>query len=193
MNISGAAIAAKYVGISLGNALSIAVHHISFGWWFGWSIISPLLLIIAIVIGMFPRQMLESVIRSAADTIVETATNSSQISLSRTKFLSDISFLSTIGRLFRNKILLLNIFATVFIETALINFALQEPNYLQSRFLLPADTSDVINNEWTSRTLTKFIQPFVVALAILIGGLIISKATPSPRYVTIQHKMFVFI
>lgn len=180
-NISAAALAARYIGIQLGYVLSLALHGISFGWWFGWSVISPVLFIIAIFIGLFPQQLLESRVRQAADTIVETATNSSQISLSRRKFLSDISFYRSIGRLFRNKILLLNIFATVFIEIALINYALQEQNYLQSRFLLPADNSDVINNEWTSRMLTKFIQPFGVALAILIGGLIIAKAKPSPR------------
>lgn len=178
---SAGALAARYIGSLLGNALSLAIHEIAFGWWLGWSILSPLLFIVAIFIGLFPRRLLESVVRQAADTIVETATNSSQISLSRTKFLSDISFRSSVGRVFRNKILLLNIFATVFINTALINFALQEQNYLQSRFLLPADNSDVINNEWTSRMLTKFIQPLVVALAVLTGGLIIAKATPSPR------------
>lgn len=120
--------------------------------------------------------------RHAADTIVETATNNSQLSLARGKLLSDISFTSSVKRIFRNKILLMNIVATVFIETAIVNYALQEQNYLQSRFLLPADSSELLNNEWTSRTITKFIQPLMVALSILIGGLVIAKANPSPRY-----------
>lgn len=177
----GCALAGRYFGFVLGNVLSMFTHEVSLGWWFGWAIISPILFSVAIIIGLFPRRMIDTVVRQAADTIVETATNSSQLSLSRTKFLSDISFFSSIGRLFRNKILLLNILATMFIQTALINFALQEQNYLQSRFLIPVDDSNILNNEWTSRTLSKFIQPFVVALAILIGGLVIAKATPSPR------------
>lgn len=177
----GAALAGRYLGYVLGNILSLFAREVFLGWWFGWAIISPLLLIIAIFIGLFPRRMIQTVVRRAADTIVETATLSSQISLSRYKFLSDISFCSTITRIFRNKVLLLNICATVFIETALINFVLLEESYLQARFLLPTDESGVLNNEWTSRTLAKLIQPFVVALAILIGGLIIAKATPSPR------------
>lgn len=177
----GAALAARFFGFFLGNILSIFIHGVALGWWLGWAIISPILLILAIVIGLFPRRMIEAAVRQAADTIVETATNSSQLSLSRTKFLSDISYFSSISRLFRNKILLFNIFATVFIQTALINFALQEQNYLQSRFLLPADDSNVLNNEWTSRTLAKLIQPLLVSLAVLIGGLVIAKATPSPR------------
>lgn len=177
----GAALAGRFFGFVLGNVLSMFTHEVSLGWWLGWAIISPILLIIAIIIGLFPRRMINAVVRQAADTIVETATNSSQLSLSRTKFMSDISFFSSVARLFRNKILLLNIFATMFIQTALINFAIQQQNYLQSRFLIPADDSNVLNNEWTSRTLSKFLQPLVVALAVLIGGLVIAKATPSPR------------
>lgn len=177
----GAALAGRFFGFVLGNVLSLFTHEVSLGWWLGWAIISPILLIIAIIIGLFPRRMINAVVRQAADTIVETATNSSQLSLSRTKFMSDISFFSSVARLFRNKILLLNIFATMFIQTALINFAIQQQNYLQSRFLIPADDSNVLNNEWTSRTLSKFLQPLVVALAVLIGGLVIAKATPSPR------------
>lgn len=179
----GSALAARCVGFFLGNLLSvfIGVGVLHLGWWLGWLIISPILFIISIFIGLFPRRMQQTVIRSAADTIVETATNSSQLSLSRTKFLSDVSFFSSLNRIFKNKILLLNIFATVFIQTALVNFALQEQNYIQSRFLIPADDSNVLNNEWTSRTLSKLIQPVVVAFSIMIGGLIIAKVMPTPR------------
>lgn len=177
----GAALAGRYLGFVFGNLLSMFMRQVHLGWWLGWAIICPILLILAILIGLFPRRMVGTMVRQAADTIVETATNSSQLSLSRTKFLSDISFFSSVARLFRNKILLLNIAGTVFIQTALINFMFYEQSYLQSRFLMPADESDILNNEWTSRTLSKFIQPFVVSLAILIGGLVIAKASPSPR------------
>lgn len=179
--ISGAALAGKYFGHLLGNGLPLIVNLTSLGWWFGWALIAPTLFFWAVMVGLFPRRLLATVIRQAADTIVETATNSSQISLSRTKFLSDTSFWSSFKRLFSNKILLLNIFATVFIETAMINFILQNSNYLQSRFLLPADDSNLLHNEWTSRLVSKFVQPFVVGLAVLVGGLIIAKATPSAR------------
>lgn len=177
----GAALAGKYVGYQCGYGLSLLLQETSLGWWFGWSIISPIIFILAIVVGLFPSRLLTTVVRQAADTIVETATNNSQLSLARGKLLSDISFSSSIRRILRNKILLLNILATVFIETALINYALHEQNYLQSRFLLPADSSGLLDNEWTSRTITKFIQPVMVALSILIGGLVIAKANPSPR------------
>lgn len=173
--------AGKYFGYQCGYGISLLLQETSLGWWFGWSIISPVIFILAIVIGLFPSRLLATVVRQAADAIVETATNNSQLSLARGKLLSDISFSSSIKRISRNKILLLNILATVFIETALINYALHEQNYLQSRFLLPADSSGLLNNEWTSRTITKLIQPLMGALSILIGGLVIAKANPSPR------------
>lgn len=62
---------------------------------------------------------------------------------------------------------LLNIVATVFVETA--------------RFILPIDSSELLYNEWTSQAIAKFIQPLMVPLAILIGGLGIAKANLSPR------------
>lgn len=178
---TGSALASRFLGIQLGSVLSVLVNLSPFGWWFGWAILSPLLFIVATVISMFPRKLPLTLVRQAADKIVETATNSSQLSLSRSKFLSNVSFFSSIVRIFENKILLLNIFGVIFIETALINFAFQEDIYLRSRFLMGIDSADLSNNEWTSRTLAKFIQPFGVALAILIGGLIIAKAAPSAR------------
>lgn len=179
--LTGSALASRFLGIQLGSVLSLVVNLSSFGWWFGWAILSPLLFIVATVISMFPRKLPLTLVRQAADKIVETATSSSQMSLSRSKFLSNVSFFSSIVRIFENKILLLNIFGLIFIETALINFTFQEDIYLRSRFLMGIDSSDLSNNEWTSRTLAKFIQPFGVALAILIGGLIIAKAAPSAR------------
>lgn len=180
--LTGAALAARYWGFQWGLGLSLAVHETSLGWWIGWVVISPILFILAVLISLFPMRLLKTVVRNAADTIIETATNSSQISLSRSKLLSDISFLSSVKRLIRNKILLLNILAAVFVETAVVNFAFHDGSYLQSRFLIPADNSNLLNNEWTSRTLTKFLQPLVVALAVLASGLVIAKANPCPRY-----------
>lgn len=180
-HFAGAALAGKYLGYQCGYSLSLLLQETSLGWWFGWSIIAPIIFILAIVVGLFPSRLLATAVRQAANTIVETAISSSQLSLARGKLLSDISFVSSIKRILRNKILLLNILAAVFIETALVNYALQEQNYLQSRFLLPADSSELLKNEWTSRTITKFLQPVMVALAILIGGLVIAKANPSSR------------
>jgi hypothetical protein len=95
--------------------------------------------------------------------------------------MADIDFFPTIKRLFTNKILLLNIAAAVFVQTAFYNYARHEANYLQSRFFLPTNEADGLNNEWTSQLVTSLLRPPFIALGILVVGLIISKATPKPR------------
>lgn len=178
----GGAIAGRFIGYQVGYALLIFLIDTTFGWWLGWVVISPLLIILAVIVGLFPMKLIATVVREAAGEIVDTATNNSQMSLSRAKYLSDISFFCSMKRLLTNKVLIFNVLATGFIQTALINYASQEQNYLQSRFLFPADSSGLLNNEWTSRTITKFIIPLLVALSVLVGGLIIAKANPSSRY-----------
>lgn len=172
--------ASKYWGYQWAQGLSLFVKETKFGWWLGFSIISPIFLILAIIVALFPTRLLRYVVRQAADTIIETATQS-QLSISPNRLLADISFKNSMFRLLTNKLLIFNILGTVFVETAIVNFFFHESNYLQSRFLLPTDNSNLLNNEWTSRIITKFIQPPIVALTILLGGLIISKANPSAR------------
>ncbi|KAG4066838.1 hypothetical protein HA402_012905 [Bradysia odoriphaga] len=177
----GAALAARVWGWQFGSALNYGVAETSLGWWLGWAIISPTLFILAFLVSLFPKRLLTTVVRQAADNIIEVATNNSQLSLAPNKLLADISFFSSMKRMFTNKILIFNVLATVFIETAVINYFFHEKNYLQSRFLLPTDVSMSISNEWMSRTITTLLKPPIVGLMILVAGLIIAKANPSPR------------
>lgn len=175
------ALAAKFWGYQFGSMISLLVGFTSFGWFFGWIFLSPALFIVGLLALMFPRRLLSTVVRQAANFILESATNSSHASLANTKFMADISFFPTMRRLFTNKILLLNIFAAVFVQTAFINFNRHEANYLQSRFFLPTNEADGLNNEWTSQLITSLLKPPMISLSILVAGLIIAKANPRPR------------
>lgn len=181
----GTALASKVWGIQWGSALFYGISATPFGWWLGWTIIAPIFFILAILISLFPKRLISTVVRQAADNIIEVATNNSQLSLAPHKLLADISFTSSLKRLFTNKILMFNIAAAVAIETAIINFFAHEDSYLQSRFSIPATThsSDGLSNEWTSRILSTLLKPPFVALCILLAGLVIAKANPSARYV----------
>jgi hypothetical protein len=179
----GGALAAKYWGSQFGLGVSLLVGFTPFGWWLGWAILAPPLFVAGLFIALFPKRLLSTVVRLAANNIIETATNTSQLSLSQHKLLADINFFPSIRRLLSNKILMFNVIATVFLETAIFNFVFHESNYLQSRFFLPSSEADGINNEWTSRTVTFLLKPPLVALSILVAGLIIAKANPSVRYV----------
>lgn len=178
-----AALAARFWGWQWGSALNYGVGETSLGWWLGWAIISPTLFILAFIVSLFPKRLLTTVVRQAADNIIEVATNNSQLSLAPNKLLADISFFSSMKRMVTNKILVFNVLATVFIETAIVNYFFHEKNYLQSRFLLPTEVSMSMSNEWTSRIITTLLKPPIVGLTVLVGGLIIAKANPSPRYV----------
>lgn len=176
------ALAAKFWGVQLGFFTSLIVGLTSFGWFLGWIFLAPILFTIGFLAVMFPRRLLSTVVRQAANSILESATNTSHASLANTKFMADIDFFPTALRLLTNKILILNIFAAVFVQTAFINFSRHEANYLQSRFFLPTSEADGLNNEWTSQLVTSLLKPPMMALAILVAGLIIAKANPRPRY-----------
>lgn len=184
---SAAILGARFWGLQWGSALNYGVQETALGWWLGWAIISPTLFILAFLISLFPKRLLTTVVRQAADNIIEVATNNSQLSLAPNKLLADISFFSSMKRMVTNKILMFNVLATVFIETAIVNFFFHEKNYLQSRFLMPAEGSMSISNEWMSRIITTLLKPPIVGLTILTAGLIIAKANPSPRYVPSFH------
>lgn len=176
-----AAFAAKFLGSQLGTFISLLVGYTEFGWFLGWIILAPILFMIGFVAVMFPKKLLSTIVRLAANSILETSTNASHASLSNRKFIADIGFFPSFTRVITNKIVLLNIFAAVFVQTAMVNFFRHESNYLQSRFFLPTSEADGLNNEWTSQLVAKLLKPPMLALAILVSGLIISKANPTPR------------
>jgi hypothetical protein len=181
-------LAAKFLGVQVGAMTSILIGLTSFGWWFGWVFLSPILFVTGFLAVMFPKRLLATVVKQAANSILESSTSASYASLARTKFIADPGFFSTIMRLFTNKILLLNILAAVFVQTAYVNFTRHESNYLQSRFFLPTNEGDGLNNEWTSTLIASLLKPPMVALSILVAGLFIAKVNPSSRY---EKKLYI--
>jgi hypothetical protein len=174
-------LAAKFWGVQLGSLVSLIVGWTSFGWFLGWIILAPILFVIGFIAVMFPKKLLATVVRLAANDILETSTNQTHASLSVRKFIADIDFFPSLARVITNKIVIVNALAAMFVQTALINFAKHEANYLQSRFFLPTFEGDGLNNEWTSQIVANLLKPPMLALAILVAGLIIAKFNPSSR------------
>lgn len=187
-----AAFAGRFWGCQMGSLLSLFIGLTSFGWWLGWTILSPLLFIIGFLAVMFPKKLLSTVVRQAANNIIETATFSSHASLANpnNKFIADIGFFPSLKRIVTNRILICNVLAAVFILTAFVNFSRHEANYLQSRFFLPTSEADGLNNEWTSILVANLLRPPMVALSILVAGLIIAKANPSAR--SVEKTYFIY-
>ncbi|XP_058059370.1 solute carrier organic anion transporter family member 1C1 [Anopheles bellator] len=182
-SLIGCVIGARIWGSQLGLAVGLAVGATSLGWWLGWTIIAPVTFLAGFAISLFPKRLLATMVRQAADDIIETATNGSTQSIETVpgKWLADIGFLATVKRLFSNKILLCNVLALVLVKTAIVNYAAHEQSYLQSRFFLPTSQADGINDEWTSRLITNLLKPPVAALSVIVAALIIAKANPSAR------------
>lgn len=174
----GAALASRFWGTQLGSLVAVLVGWSTFDWFFGWIILAPILFILGFLVVMFPKKLLSTVVRHAADNILET---SSHASLSGRKFIADVDFWPSICRIFSNKIVILNIFAAVFVQMGIVNFFRYEAEYLQSRFYLPASETDGLTNEWTSLLVSNLLKPPMLALAILVSGLIIAKANPPAK------------
>ncbi|XP_050077002.1 solute carrier organic anion transporter family member 4C1 [Anopheles maculipalpis] len=178
----GCVIAARIWGAQLGLAIGLAVGATTLGWWLGWAIIGPLTFVLGFIISLFPKRLLATMVRQAANDIVETATNNSMQSIATAdKWLADISLWSTVRRVFSNKVLICNVLALVFIQTGMVNFHSHEQSYLQSRFFLPTSQADGINDEWASRLITNLIRPFAAAMGVIVAALVIASANPSAR------------
>uniref|UniRef100_A0A0A1X4L1 Solute carrier organic anion transporter family member 1A1 n=2 Tax=Zeugodacus cucurbitae TaxID=28588 RepID=A0A0A1X4L1_ZEUCU len=177
------ALAGRIFGLQVGSFVVIGVGAISIGWWLGWIILAPLVLLSGIVLGLFPKRLPKTVIHHAAQRIIEethTRTFGSQFST----YIDDVGFCQSLKRIFTNKLLMCNLLGIMFILSAYVNFELQEESYLQSRFFLPYSEEDGLLQEWEARFVAYFLRPPVAAVGVLVLGLIISKLKLSGRAIT---------
>lgn len=184
----GTVLACWLWGNQFGAALGHVVAATPLGWWLGWSVLTPLLFTLALLVSLFPRRLIKSMVRQAADTIVHEAYSSQQslagvghlaAAAPQQPLLSDISFNRSCRRMLTNRVLMCNALAATFVATAAVNYAAHETSYLRARFLLPTLDDDLL--AWPSRLWTQMVRPVAVALAVLLAGLVIAKARPSPR------------
>lgn len=146
-------------------------------WWVGWPPIAGTLLLLGIFLALFPLRLISAAVRLAAANILSEASNGVRHH-HRGKYLADPGFCRTLGRLFSNKILMLNILALVFLFAGLFNFALLEPAFLQAKFYIPMDNRYGFSDPWLSRFITSVLKPPLVALVVIVSGLIITACKP---------------
>ncbi|XP_037902517.1 solute carrier organic anion transporter family member 2A1 [Hermetia illucens] len=180
----GTALAARFWGPQFGSAVSLAVNATPFTWWLGWTVIAPSLFILGFLLTLFPRRLLKTVIKMAANRIIETNNLTPH---QPAKFIEDVNLWPSLKRLFQNRILILNILAMMFIQAASMNYLNSEQDYLKSRFFVPSNEASGLINEWTSRFLANLLKPPTIALTVLVAGLIIAKINPSARSLTIWN------
>ncbi|KAH8267525.1 hypothetical protein KR018_012498 [Drosophila ironensis] len=181
--VIAATLAARVFGQQAGSLLVLGVGLTHVGWWLGWVVLAPLIFVGAVLLGLFPKRLPKTVIHQAAQRIIEQSnmrTFGSQFST----YLDDSNFWPSLKRLFNNRLLMFNLLSIMCVQSAVVNFGLQEEGYLQSRFFLPYNEQDGLTQEWRSAFVAYFLRPPVMAVGMLIGGLVISKARLSARTIT---------
>ncbi|XP_017065364.2 solute carrier organic anion transporter family member 1A1 [Drosophila eugracilis] len=181
--VIAAALAARIFGQQAGSFLVLGVGLTNVGWWLGWVILAPFIFVGAVLLGLFPKRLPKTVIHQAAQRIIEQSnmrTFGSQFST----YLDDSDFWPSLKRLFNNRLLMFNLLSIMCVQSALVNYGLQEESYLQSRFFLPYNEQDGLTAEWRSAFVSYFLKPPVMAVGMLVSGLIISKAQLSARKIT---------
>ncbi|KAK0171243.1 hypothetical protein PV328_008993 [Microctonus aethiopoides] len=157
-------------------------------WWLGWPILSICLAIGGVPMSWMPRRLTSEVVEQAAASILDLAGRTSPISEStisnETKY-GDTEFFKSLIRLVKNKILMCNIFASVFCTVALVNFANNEDIYLESRFYVPRPTGLYLgfSDPLLSRIISIILRPIIIGLIIIISGIIIVKYRPRAKYI----------
>ncbi|XP_030380533.1 solute carrier organic anion transporter family member 1A1 [Scaptodrosophila lebanonensis] len=181
--VISATLAARAFGQQIGSLLVLGVGVTHVGWWLGWIILAPLVFVSAVLLGLFPKRLPKTVIHQAAQHIMEQS-NMRNFGSQFATYVDDTNFWPSLKRLFGNKLLMFNIMSIMFVQAAVINYASQEESYLQSRFFLPYSEQDGLAQEWKAAFVSYFLRPPVLAIGMLIGGLVISKAQLSARKIT---------
>ncbi|XP_026835143.1 solute carrier organic anion transporter family member 1A1 [Drosophila erecta] len=181
--VIGAALAARVFGQQAGSFLVLGVGLTHVGWWLGWVILAPFIFVGAVLLGLFPKRLPKTVIHQAAQRIIEQSTMRNFGSQFST-YMDDSDFWPSLKRLFNNRLLMFNLLSLMCVQSAVVNYGLQEESYLQSRFFLPYNEQDGLAAEWRSAFVSYFLKPPVMAVGMLISGLVISKARLSARKIT---------
>ncbi|KAG8037596.1 hypothetical protein G9C98_005807 [Cotesia typhae] len=207
-------IAVKIVGTLLGylvawgclridaNDLSLGIesYREQFGaWWLGWPIFMILLAIPGVVLALLPRRLPSEVVEQAAASILDIAGRTSPLTESTvsgdTKKFGDTDFFSSLKRLFTNKIFLCNIFASVLIICAIVNFVHYEDLFLESRFWLPQSSGVLLGfrDPFTLRIVTNILRPIIIGVIIVCSGFIIAKVRPRAKWLVCYNITIVVI
>ncbi|EDW04211.1 solute carrier organic anion transporter family member 74D [Drosophila grimshawi] len=174
---------ARAIGQQAGSFLVLLAGMTHLGWWLGWVILAPLILVSAILLGLFPKRLPKTVIHQAAQRIIE-QTNMRGFGSQLSAYMDDTDFWPSLKRLFNNRLLMFNLLSIMLLQSGLLNYAAQEENYLQSRFFLPFNEQDGLTQEWRTAFVAYFLRPPVLAVGMLVGGLLYSKAQLSARTIT---------
>ncbi|XP_055915762.1 solute carrier organic anion transporter family member 1A5 [Eupeodes corollae] len=185
----GAALCASITGIQVGYFITMVVTVISASWWLGWAILGPLVFVLGILLGLFPRRLVKTVVHHTAQRIIE-ETGQREFGSRMSAFVDDTGYWASLKRLTRNKLLLCNTLSLTFILGGVLNYFDQSEKYISSRFFIPFSEENGLMDEWNLMFVSYFLMPPVAGIAVLVSGLVISKLKLSARAITAKNIIF---
>ncbi|XP_026465595.1 solute carrier organic anion transporter family member 5A1-like [Ctenocephalides felis] len=138
-------------------------------WWVGWLILGGILFIFATILGMFPKTLPRAALRR------QIALEKKNIDENETKNDPPASMkdmVVTIKRLVRNKILMLNVFTSVFYFFGYMAYWIFLPKYIEIQYRQSASIASLM---------TGTVGLVFSAIGILSSGVVITKLKPGGR------------
>ncbi|XP_072401916.1 solute carrier organic anion transporter family member 2B1-like isoform X1 [Diabrotica undecimpunctata] len=150
-----------------------------------WIIIIILTFLIGAGMALFPKVLPNMVLRKSVNSLVSIAAGGDPM---QEEEIVD-GYFQTLWRLLKNKILLLNIASYVVVQSAIINFALFEKYFNQSKYHVSIEDKDSSGYSDPSiiQMTTNLLKQPLIAVSFLTTGLIIAKIKPKPRNLVIWN------
>lgn len=138
-------------------------------WWFGWIVVSIVLIVLASLVALFPKTLPRAAVRKMMALEREKSVSKTEPELPAS--ISDMK--KTFWRLITNTTLMCNNLASVFYYLGYMPYWVFMPKYIETQYRQSASTSSLI---------TGTVGLVFSAFGILISGLVISKYKPRARY-----------
>ncbi|XP_017054223.2 LOW QUALITY PROTEIN: solute carrier organic anion transporter family member 74D [Drosophila ficusphila] len=132
-------------------------------WWLGWILLTVILLITAVFVGMFPKEMPKAKARRLK------ADGEEDIPLAERSFQD---MLDSLKRLAANKVYVYNMLASILYFFGYMPYWIFTPKYIEIQYRQSASTSTMATGTWALG---------FSAAGVLISGYVISKYKPSAR------------
>ncbi|XP_066258869.1 solute carrier organic anion transporter family member 2A1-like [Euwallacea similis] len=145
-----------------------------------WLLVASLLIIAGTLIAMFPKVMPNTLLRKSVNSLLSIAAGN----IVSPEFKSHTDgFFKSLWRLLKNKIVLLNITAMMFMQAAIVNFNIKEKDFNQVKYHVSKyNDASGYSDPALIQISTNLLKQPLIAVSYVAAGLVIAKLKPKPKY-----------
>lgn len=130
---------------------------------------------------MFPKNLPTAILKDSVASILDIAQGIEREEDNDANKQSD-GFWTTFYRLLKNRLLILNIFASVFMTASIVNFQIFQNTFFQSRFLISVSADESgFSDTYLAQIIANLLKQPFIAISLIASGVIISKMRPKAR------------